>query len=161
MCAYVDARRSAPRAAARRVCLVESRFRERVAPAGPVSDDAVEFVRFCYRRRKVGWPELYDEMCAVAGRGLFRGWRADELSAEGIGFSLFEMPALAALVQRVLAEEYDRGSRSPVAVVRAMPAETAADSEGYGTANDDGPIAGEATDVRHIPLRLARAAAGA
>ena len=35
--------------------------------------DAVEFIRFCYRRRRVGWPELYDEMCAVAARGLFRG----------------------------------------------------------------------------------------
>ena len=69
---------------------MESRTRERAA-----SDDAVEFVRFCYSRRRVGWPELYDEMCAVAGRGLFRGWGSDELSAEGIGFSLFEMPALA------------------------------------------------------------------
>ncbi|MER3417986.1 MAG: hypothetical protein C4343_02495, partial [Chloroflexota bacterium] len=28
--------------------------------------EAAEFVRFCYRRRPVGWPELYDEMCAVA-----------------------------------------------------------------------------------------------
>ena len=28
--------------------------------------DAVEFIRFCYGRRRVGWPELYDEMCAVA-----------------------------------------------------------------------------------------------
>ena len=25
-------------------------------------------------RRRVGWPELYDEMCAVASRGLFRGY---------------------------------------------------------------------------------------
>ena len=59
--------------------------------------DAVEFVRFCYRRRRVGWPELYDEMCAVAGRGLFRGYDADDLAGLGIGFSLFGMPALAVL----------------------------------------------------------------
>jgi hypothetical protein len=72
------------------------------------SPDAVEFVRFCYRRRRVGWPELYDEMCAVAGRGLFRGWGADELGAEGIAFTLFEMPALAALVHRIVAEDHDR-----------------------------------------------------
>ena len=65
--------------------------------------DAIEFVRFCYRRRRVGWPELYDEMCAVAGRGLYRGYGADELSALGIGFGLFEMPALAGLVSRVVA----------------------------------------------------------
>jgi hypothetical protein len=75
------------------------------------SSDAIEFVRFCYRRRRVGWPELYDEMCAVAGRGLFRGWGPDELNAEGIGFGLFELPALAALVGRVLADEHDRRER--------------------------------------------------
>jgi len=74
---------------------MKSRSHDRAASA-----DAIEFVRFCYRRRRVGWPELYDEMCAVAGRGLFRGWGSDELSAEGIGFSLFEMPALAVLVER-------------------------------------------------------------
>ena len=28
----------------------------------------------------VGWPELYDEMCAVAGRGLYRGYSAEDLS---------------------------------------------------------------------------------
>jgi hypothetical protein len=140
---------------------MESRFRERLAPEAPVSDDAVEFVRFCYRRRKVGWPELYDEMCAVAGRGLFRGWRADELSAEGIGFSLFEMPALAALVQRVLAEEHDRGSRSPVAVVRTLAVATTRESDGDGDAGVDDPMLGEATDVPRAALRLAGAAAGA
>jgi hypothetical protein len=66
------------------------------------SAEAVEFVRFCYERRKVGWPELYDEMCGVAGRGLFRGWGADDLATHGIGFSLFEMPALAALVTEIV-----------------------------------------------------------
>ena len=71
----------------------------------PPDPDAVEFVRFCYRRRRVGWPELYDEMCAVAGRGLFRGYDADDLAGLGIGFSLFDMPALAVLSTRVVAEE--------------------------------------------------------
>lgn len=67
--------------------------------------EASEFVRFCYRRRRTGWPELYDEMCAVAGRGLFRGWGPDELAQVGIGLSLFELPALAALSARVIAAE--------------------------------------------------------
>ena len=69
------------------------------------SADAAEFVRFCYRRRQVGWPELYDEMCAVGSRGLFRGWDVAELAEHGIGFSLFAMPALATLVGQVVAEE--------------------------------------------------------
>ena len=100
---------------------MELRSHDRAASA-----DAVEFVRFCYRRRRVGWPELYDEMCAVAGRGLFRGWGSDELSAEGIGFSLFEMPALAVLVHRIVAEEHEqRALVATPAVVRAAIAAAA------------------------------------
>jgi hypothetical protein len=77
--------------------------------------DAIEFIRFCYHRRRVGWPELYDEMCAVAGRGLFRGLSTDDLMSKGVGFSLFDMPALAALASRVVAEE--QALRHPVKVV--------------------------------------------
>ena len=76
--------------------------------AMPVTPDAAEFVRFCYRRRSVGWPELYDEMCAVAGRALFRGYDADDLAGLGIGFSLAEMPGLAALVAQVIGEDRAR-----------------------------------------------------
>ena len=79
--------------------------------------DAVEFIRFCYRRRRVGWPELYDEMCAVAARGLFRGLVTDDLAAHGIGFSLFDMPALAALSTRIVVEE--QAARRPMTVVIA------------------------------------------
>ena len=84
--------------------------------------EAVEFVRFCYHRRRVGWPELYDEMCAVAGRGLFRGFSADDLMSRGVGFSLFDMPALAALATRIVSEE--QALRRPVSVVitDAVPA---------------------------------------
>ena len=68
----------------------------------PATDEgepaAIDFVRFCYRRRRVGWPELYDEMCAVAGRGLYHGYSADDLGGIGVGLTLFEMPAMAAIV---------------------------------------------------------------
>ncbi|MFL5641554.1 MAG: hypothetical protein ACJ77V_07925 [Chloroflexota bacterium] len=79
--------------------------------------DAIEFVRFCYRRRRVGWPELYDEMCAVAGRALFRGYDADDLSGIGIGFTLFDMPGLAAIAAEIVSEE--QAQRRPVRVVLA------------------------------------------
>jgi hypothetical protein len=82
---------------------------------------AVEFIRFCYHRRRVGWPELYDEMCAVAARGLFRGLVSDDLAAHGIGFSLFDMPALAALSNRVVVEE--QAARRPMTVVIAPVAD--------------------------------------
>lgn len=81
----------------------------RVPESGPAAD-ALEFVRFCYQRRRIGWPELYDEMCAVAGKGLFRGWGPDELTAAGIGLTLWEMPRLAALAQQVIAEESAAGT---------------------------------------------------
>ncbi len=78
--------------------------------------EAIEFVRFCHRRRRVGWPELYDEMCAVAGRGLYRGYGQDDLAAIGIGFGLFQMPALAGLVARVVEEDHERRLRTAAAV---------------------------------------------
>ena len=62
------------------------------------TDAAFDFVRFCHRRRRVGWPELYDEMCRVASRGLYHGWGFGELAEHGIAFGLAEMPRLAGLV---------------------------------------------------------------
>ncbi|HET9614545.1 MAG TPA: hypothetical protein VFP22_07015, partial [Candidatus Limnocylindrales bacterium] len=82
-----------------------------VAGASVREGDALEFVRFCHRRKHVGWPELYDEMCAVAGRGLYRGYGAEELAGIGIGLGLFQMPALAGLVARVVAEDAEQRRR--------------------------------------------------
>lgn len=96
----------------------------RTAASQGSDPEAVEFIRFCYQRRRVGWPELYDEMCAVAARGLFRGYGSDDLARFGIGFSLFEMPSLAAMSARVVAEEQAR--RRPVSVtIRAQAQVTA------------------------------------
>jgi hypothetical protein len=79
---------------------------ERPSPAdprrAPPPPDAVDFIRFCHRRRHVGWPELYDEMCAVAARREFNGWGHEELAERGLAFSLYEMPRLAAWVRAVI-----------------------------------------------------------
>jgi hypothetical protein len=80
----------------------------RPAPARSLTVEAVEFVRFCYARRGVGWPELYDEMCAVAGRGLFRGWGADDLAQHGIAFGLSEMGWMATSVSEIVSEDRAR-----------------------------------------------------
>jgi hypothetical protein len=94
---------------------------------GPVpSQEAVDFVRFCYRRRRVGWPELYDEMCAVATRGLFQGMGHDALAEIGIGFSLFETPRLAALVTRVAGEEQAARRAARAMAIEAAQASTPA-----------------------------------
>ena len=73
--------------------------------AATSEDEALEFVRFCYRRRRVGWPALYDEMSAVASRGTFRGMGYGDLAERGISFCLNDLPRLVALTERVVAEE--------------------------------------------------------
>jgi hypothetical protein len=90
-------------------------------PAAPnvVTADAVEFIRFCYARRRVGWPELYDEMCSVASRGLFRGWGPEELAAAGVKFGLFEMPGLASVVSEIVAEDRARARAAKVSQATA------------------------------------------
>ncbi len=76
--------------------------------------EAVEFVRFCRARRRVGWPELYDEMWSVAIRGLFRGYSFTDLEQYGIGFSLFGTRDLAALAAAVIDEECAAGGPGAV-----------------------------------------------
>jgi len=128
--------------------------------------DAIEFVRFCYRRRRVGWPELYDEMCAVAGRGLFRGYDADDLAGIGVGFSLFDMPALACIAAQVVGEE--QALRRPMRVViAAEPVTSAVASDGLETLAPVVPISPSHPAVVSeertfdVPIRLHLAPAGA
>jgi len=49
---------------------------------------AREFILFCVHRRGMEWPVLYDEMCWVAGRRLFRDIGYAELNKMGISFGL-------------------------------------------------------------------------
>jgi hypothetical protein len=116
--------------------------------------DAAEFIRFCYRRRRVGWPELYDEMCAVAARGLFRGLGVEDLAAHGIGFSLYDMPALATMASGIVAEE--QALRRPMTVV-ITPLEPAEDDTGSLAA--DG--AARPRERGERPVRFAAVPAGA
>jgi len=93
---------------------MDSRRRpEELSPA----DGALDFVRFCHRRKRVGWPELYDEMCHVASRGLYHGWGFGELAEHGIAFGLAEMPRLASLVTEVAGQEGERRGRMLVGVM--------------------------------------------
>ena len=83
--------------------VVDSQSHDSGAPIA--ADDALEFVRFCYRRRRVGWPALYDEMTAVAARATFRGMGYGDLAERGISFCLADLPRLVALTERVVREE--------------------------------------------------------
>jgi hypothetical protein len=90
-----------------------------IARSSPTQDeelllaDAVEFIRFCYRRRRVAWPEIYDDMCAVAARGSFRGWGFTDLARYGISFTISDLPGLATMVERVVGEERSRHGEQP------------------------------------------------
>jgi hypothetical protein len=85
-----------------------------------VSSEAEAFVRFCYQRRRVGWPELYDEMCLVATRGLFRGMGREALAEVGVGFSLFETPRMAQIVHRIVGEEQAARRAARAAAVESV-----------------------------------------
>jgi hypothetical protein len=128
----------------------------RTSVTGAPHPEAIEFVRFCYHRRRVGWPELYDEMCAVAGRGLFHGFSSDDLGGIGVGFSLFDMPALADMAARVVAEEI--ALRRPVTVVITP---TAAAPTEQASAPDQPAAPLPAERVVDVPIRLALATTGA
>jgi hypothetical protein len=106
-------------------------------------DVALDFVRFCHRRRRVGWPELYDEMCAVAGRGLYHGWGFRELAEHGMAFGLSEMPHLAGLVAQVAREETEHRSRL-VAVMGSVAPRPEAIEEASEDARQAGALAGAA-----------------
>ncbi len=139
----------------------------RTAATRDPDPEAVEFIRFCYHRRRVGWPELYDEMCAVAARGLFRGLVTDDLAAHGIGFSLFDTPALAALAASIVVEE--QAARRPVTVVitpvaEDVPAEALAPDITSNEQRYDVVIAQQPVEpIRAIetPVRLVAVPAGA
>ena len=49
---------------------------------------AIEFIAFCFQRRAVEWPQLYDEMCYVAGNRLYKGLGYEELKEAGLDFTL-------------------------------------------------------------------------
>ena len=96
---------------------------------------ALDFVRFCHRRRRAGWPELYDEMCAVARRGLYHGWGFAELGEHGVDFGLAEMPRLAELVAEVTRPDDERRSRELVGVMAAPQPSDARDEATGDAAN--------------------------
>ncbi len=49
---------------------------------------AIDFVSFCFARRAVDWPLLYDEMCYVASNRLYRGLGYEELRDAGLDLTL-------------------------------------------------------------------------
>ena len=66
---------------------------------------ARDFILFCVHRHGREWPALYDEMCWVAGRRLFRGLGYAELRGLGLSLSLTNVEDTIRMVDIVMAQE--------------------------------------------------------
>ena len=70
-------------------------------PDERIAQVAIDFILFCFERRGVGWPSLYDEMCFVAGNRLYRGLGYEELREAGLDFTLGGLGKTSRLVNEV------------------------------------------------------------
>lgn len=66
-----------------------------------IAQVAIDFIAFCFDRRGAGWPELYDEMCYVASKRLYRGLGYEELTEAGIDFTLAGLARTSRLTNEV------------------------------------------------------------
>jgi len=62
-----------------------------------------DFILFCVQRQGKEWPALYDEMCWVAGRRLFRGLDYTDLRKLGLSLSLNSIEDTIRMVDTVAA----------------------------------------------------------
>ena len=63
-----------------------------------------DFILFCIHRQGNEWPALYDEMCWVAGRRLFRGLGYADLRKLGLSFSLTSLDDTIKMVDTIVAQ---------------------------------------------------------
>jgi len=68
---------------------------------------AHDFILFCICRQGKEWPALYDEMCRVAGRRLFKGMGYDELRKLGLSLSLTDIEKTVRMIDAVASEEQE------------------------------------------------------
>ena len=80
-----------------------------------IAELAIDFIRFCFARRSVEWPLLYDEMCFVAGNRLFKGLGYGELKEAGLDLTLGGMGRTSRLASEVTRQI----RRTPLAAVPA------------------------------------------
>jgi len=66
---------------------------------------ARDFILFCVHRQGREWPALYDEMCWVSGRHLFRRLGYAELRGLGLSLSLTNIEDTIRMVDIVMAQE--------------------------------------------------------
>ena len=75
-----------------------------------VHPKVASFIIFCVQRRGKKWPALYDEMCRVAGRGLYEGLHHRQLRELGLSFSLNHIEDTIKVVEAVTSSKLDSES---------------------------------------------------
>ncbi len=70
-------------------------------PEERIAQVAIDFIAFCFERRGAEWPVLYDEMCYVAGKRLYRGLGYEELKEAGLDFTLAGLARTSRLTNEV------------------------------------------------------------
>ncbi len=58
------------------------------------------FILYCTRQKKE-WPDLYDEMCRVAGQGLYQGLHYRDLRKMGLSLSLSGLGTTIEMIESV------------------------------------------------------------
>ncbi len=71
----------------------------------------IGFILYCTRQEKE-WPDLYDEMCRVAGQGLYQGLHYRDLRKMGLSFSLSGLGATIQMIESVTDSRIGGGSLS-------------------------------------------------
>jgi hypothetical protein len=71
----------------------------------------IGFILYCTREKK-DWPHLYDEMCRVAGQGLYQGLHYRDLKQMGLSFSLSHLGRTVEMIESVTHSTIDSGSLS-------------------------------------------------
>ncbi|MBM4444504.1 MAG: hypothetical protein FJ020_04255 [Chloroflexi bacterium] len=74
-----------------------------------INPHIVGFILYCSRQQKQ-WPELYDEMCRVAGRGLYQGLRHSDLRRLGFSLSLNRLETTIQMIEAVTNSPIGSGS---------------------------------------------------
>lgn len=69
--------------------------------SGDRVDVSVDFIAFCFSRKAVEWPRLYDEMCYVASNRLYNGLGYDELNQAGVDFTLSGIAKMSRIAKEV------------------------------------------------------------
>ena len=74
-----------------------------------VDPQAAGFILYCTSHQKK-WPALYDEMCQVAGQGLYQGLRHKELRKLGVSLALNHIEETIQIIEAVTNLKIDDAS---------------------------------------------------